>query len=141
MPNAHLMCTDNRRSSHFQLFGIVPACTHEHLCMFCLNRSQYCLADHELMACLYSLANMLEINIPCTGYYTQENSTLSAGTQTSICETRLGFQERAVAQLLHFLGVDRMLFCWLWSHSLTVVTMESKCFLSPVCLLINLDKG
>lgn len=93
------------------------------------------------MACLYCVTNMLRINIPYTGYNTQENTALSAGRQTSICETRLGFQERAVAQSGHLLKVHCMLFCWLHPPLLTVVTMESKCFLSPGCLLINLDKG
>lgn len=111
----------------------------------CVLSEQYCLnfvsAAQELMACLYCVTNMLRINIPYTGYNTQENTALSAGRQTSICETRLGFQERAVAQSGHLLNVHCMLFCWLHPPSLTVVTMESKCFLSPGCLLINLDKG
>lgn len=118
----------------FKVWGFINVWSIQY-CSFFLS------ADQEHIACLNVLTNMLRINIPYTGCNTQENAALSAGRQTSICETSLGFQRLAVAQLRHLLNVDFMLFYWLQSPLLTVVTMESKCFLSPICVLINLDKG
>lgn len=52
---------------------------------------------------------------------TQENTALSAGRQTSIRETRLGFQRHAVAQLQHLFEcwlyvilLATVNHCWLW---------------------------
>lgn len=55
-------------------------------------------------------------------------------------ETRQEFQEYAAALLGHLLSVVCVFLCFLQSPWLTVVTMESECFLSPVCLLINPEK-
>ena len=84
---------------------------------------------------------MLRINIPYTACNTEENTALSAGRQTSIHETRLGFQRHAVAQLRHLFE------CWLYVILLATVPFtdcgdhgEQMFSLSPVCGLINLER-
>ncbi len=131
------MPIDDRGSSCIRFWD--RAC----VCVFCLFTSQCCLtfvsADQELMACLYCLTNMLQINIPYKCYNTRENPFLSAGRQTSNWN-QAAFWERAAAPSGHLHSVDCMFLCWLQSTLLTVVTMESKCFLSPACSLINPEK-
>lgn len=69
--------------------------------------------------CLYDLTSTLLINIPCTGYNTQENTALSAGA-------RFQFLERAAAHTWQSVlsNIDCMLFCLLQSPLLTVVNVE-----------------
>lgn len=78
---------------------------------------------------------MLKINVPYSGDNTQENTASSAGRQSSLCESRVRFRERAVAQLGHLWNVDCISFCWFQVSLPTVATTGSKCFLS--CLLTH----